>query len=332
MSNVAHYAMGSWQEALSNLITDPKELFALLELDEALLAGADQAVEQFPLRVPRSYVARMQKGNINDPLLRQILPLGIELDVLSGYIADPLQESKANPIPGLLHKYYGRVLITLTSACAIHCRYCFRRHFPYTDNNPGKQGLKKIIDYLAQHTSISEVILSGGDPLAVNDKVLHTLSDELNTLSHIKRLRIHTRLPIVLPERVTDSLLSWFKQLRQAAIIVVHVNHAQEIDWAVKQALHRLHDANVVLLNQSVLLKNINDEVSTLATLSEQLFAAKVMPYYLHVIDKVAGAAHFDMALEQALVLYQALRNILPGYLVPKLVREQAGEKAKIGL
>jgi EF-P beta-lysylation protein EpmB len=331
MSNAADRLITTraWQEALSDLITDPKELLTLLELDHSWLHAAEMAAKQFPLKVPRQFVSRMQKGNPNDPLLKQVLPLGMELQFIPGYSSDPLQEVKANVIPGMLHKYNSRILITLTSACAIHCRYCFRRHFPYASNNPGTQGLKKIFDYIEKNNSINEVILSGGDPLAVNDQLLNYISQSLNDIPHVKRLRIHTRLPVVLPERVTPTLTAWLNQLRQNCIIVIHANHPQEISTEVTTALLQLHEANATMLNQTVLLKGINDDASVLSTLSEKLFLAKVLPYYLHVLDKVQGAAHFDIDLHRAYNLHKELCDHLPGYLVPRLVQENPGEPSK---
>jgi L-lysine 2,3-aminomutase len=318
-----------WQEALSDLITDPRELWALLELDPRQLPEAVAAAQLFPLKVTRSFVARMQKGNLNDPLLKQILPLGIELLPVSDYNSDPLQEMNANPIPGLLHKYYGRVLITLTSACAVHCRYCFRRDFPYQENNPGRLGWEKIFAYIGQNDTISEVILSGGDPLAVSDKLLKLFNDQLALIPHVKRLRIHTRLPIVLPERITPSLLEWITRSTLDVIVVVHANHPNEMTPDVKASLLALRHAGISVLNQSVLLKGVNDDAQTLISLSEVLFKAGVLPYYLHVLDKVPGAAHFDLPRSRARELHTALRHHLPGYLVPRLACEEPGELSK---
>lgn len=319
----------TWQHALSDLITDPAELLTLLRLDPALLPAARLAVKAFPLKVPRGYVARMRKGDPGDPLLRQVLPLGAELEMSAGYVTDPLAEQQANPVPGLLHKYHDRVLVTLTSACAVHCRYCFRRHFPYADNNPGTAGWEKIIAYIGEHPEINEVILSGGDPLAVSDKLLRLFTQKLSKITHIKRFRIHTRLPIVLPERITPELIAWLREMPFQPVLVVHANHAQEIDADVASALASLREANVTLLNQSVLLRGVNDSVDALVALSERLFANGVLPYYLHVLDKVQGAAHFDMPLERARELHAGLTARLSGYLVPKLACEVAGEGAK---
>jgi EF-P beta-lysylation protein EpmB len=322
----------TWQDALSQLVTDPEELLELLALPRELLQPAQLAALAFPLKVPRGYLARIEKSNPHDPLLKQILPLGVELDVMPGYSQDPLQEVEVNPVPGLLHKYHGRVLVTLTSACAVHCRYCFRRHFPYADNNPGTQGWVKIADYIRRDASITEVILSGGDPLSVSDRLLQAFTDQLSGIPHLKRLRIHTRMPIVLPERVTHGLLGWLKALPYEVVMVVHANHPQEINDEVAAALRAIRNIGVTLLNQTVLLRDINDNVATLAALSESLFAAGVMPYYLHVLDKVQGAQHFDMSLATAQSLHAEMAAVLPGYLVPRLVQEEPGKPAKTTL
>jgi len=318
-----------WQEALSDLITDPKELLKILDLDLSMLDAAMAAASEFPLKVPRGFVNRIQKGNPDDPLLKQILPLGLELNIVPGFQSDPLHEATVNPVPGLLHKYHGRVLVTLTSACAVHCRYCFRRHFPYDDNNPGTSGWELIFDYIKNDSSISEVILSGGDPLAVSDKLLKLFTDRMSSIPHIRRLRIHTRLPVVSPERITDEFIHWISHLSIDPVIVIHANHPQEISDDVKFAMLKLRNAGVPLLNQTVLLNGVNDEKGILAMLSEKLFAAGVLPYYLHVLDKVQGAAHFDMELEKARELHAAVGKILPGYLVPRLVCEEPGKAGK---
>ena len=319
----------TWQEELSNIITDPAELLRQLALDTSLLEAAYAAVRLFPLKVTRSYLARMRVGDVNDPLLRQVLPLGAELTESSQYGLDPLGEAKVNPIAGLLHKYHGRVLVTLTSACAIHCRYCFRRHFPYSENNPGREGWEKIFAYVANDMSLREVILSGGDPLAVSDGMLQAFTDRLAMIPHVDTLRIHSRLPIVLPQRVTSELLTWIRGIKQSVVIVVHANHPQEINTEVRDALLSLRDAGAHVLNQAVLLQGVNDNVATLVALSEILFAAGTLPYYLHVLDKVKGAAHFDLPIESARDLHAELTRRLPGYLVPRLVREDAGQASK---
>jgi len=317
-----------WQQELILAVTNPLELCRLLELDPSLFKLSDRSIAQFQLKVPRGYVARMQKGNPYDPLLRQVLPLAQEDQTASGYSLDPLGEAQFNPISGLLHKYHGRVLLTLTGTCAIHCRYCFRRHFPYTENNPAQEW-QNIFNYLEQDPSVSEVILSGGDPLTLNDRSLNAFSDALAKLPQIKRLRIHSRIPIVLPERITPEFVSWLSGIKQKPVLVVHCNHPKEINEPVIQAMRALKVAGITLLNQSVLLKGVNDNLETLVELSEALFAAGVQPYYLHVFDRVQAAAHFDSDLQEVKTLYRQLSHRLPGYLVPKLAQENAGEKAK---
>jgi L-lysine 2,3-aminomutase len=324
--------ISAWQTALVQAITNPRELIEILELDKGLITAAEAAAKLFPLIVPRGFVARMQKGNKADPLLLQVLPLGAEQNIVSGYSVDPLQESAVNPIPGLLHKYHGRVLLTLVGTCAVNCRYCFRRHFPYADNNPGMAGWDQALNYIAQDKTINEVILSGGDPLVANDKILYTLSDKLNAIPHVKRLRIHSRLPIVLPERINAEFIAWCKQLKQRLILVTHCNHAQEICARVRSAMSALTQASVLLLNQTVLLKGVNDKADSLINLSEALFDAGIQPYYLHTLDKVQGAAHFDLSQQQALHLHQAMAKHLPGFLVPRLVQELPGATAKVAI
>ncbi|MEO8402568.1 MAG: EF-P beta-lysylation protein EpmB [Gammaproteobacteria bacterium] len=322
----------AWQTALVNAITDPKELLNLLQLDPGLLDQARRAAALFPLKVPRSFLARMQRNNLNDPLLRQVLPLGAELDEVAGYHADPLQETEANPIPGLLHKYHGRVLLTLVGTCGINCRYCFRREFPYEKNNPGTQGWNKVLEYIAQNETISEVILSGGDPLVVSDSTLRQFTDKLAAIQHVKRLRIHSRMPVVLPERITEDLIDWLSAVRFKTVLVTHCNHAQEINSDVVTVMQKLAQAGVVLLNQTVLLKGVNDNVETLIDLSEALFATGIQPYYLHVLDKVKGAAHFDLDRNIAKKIHWDMTQRLSGYLVPRLVCEQPGAPAKLTL
>jgi EF-P beta-lysylation protein EpmB len=318
-----------WKNALSNTVRDPAELLALLELPPELLAAARQATESFPLRVPRGYLALIEKGNINDPLLRQILPLGEELLEVPGFGTDPVGDSHAAALPGLLHKYHGRVLLTLTGGCAVHCRYCFRRHFPYGEENPGRDGWAAVIDYLQNHPEVNELILSGGDPLLLDTPQLQRLTDRLRALPQLKRLRIHSRLPLVLPERIDSDLLAWLAALPWQLVLVTHANHPDELGIAQAEALRQLKQTGVTLLNQSVLLRGINDNSDTLRQLSESLFAHGVLPYYLHQLDKVSGAAHFEVSDEQARMLHQALQETLPGYLVPRLVRELVGETGK---
>lgn len=322
----------SWQDELNNLIRCPDELFELLQLPKGGLEQARQACKDFPLRVPRPYASRIQPGNIHDPLLQQVLPIGAELQVVPGYSHDPLEEADSNPIPGLIHKYKSRVLLITSPSCAIHCRYCFRRHFPYEDNKPGRNQWQQALDYIAADSAINEVIYSGGDPLSSNDKQLAWLTEQVADIAHITRLRIHTRLPIMIPQRVTEECLRWLSETRLQTVMVLHINHAQEIDDEVAATLAKLQQHKVTLLNQAVLLKGINDDVRTQVALGEKLFANGVLPYYLHLLDKVEGAAHFDIDRDQALKLHKAMQAELPGFLVPKLVQEIAGAPSKVAV
>ena len=310
-----------WKRLQANAVSDPAELLALLGLDPVLLPAARAAAALFPLRVPRGYVQRMRQGDPADPLLRQVLPLGVELDEASGFGTDPVGESGTELVPGLLQKYAGRVLITTTGACGVHCRYCFRRHFPYAEQNP-RRHWDEIVARIAADDSIHEVILSGGDPLTLDTPRLAAMTHDLQSIAHLRRLRIHTRQPVVLPERVDAALLEWLGGLRFDVAIVVHANHANEIDAGVRRALRALRDTGASLLNQSVLLRGVNDSTDTLAALSEALFAAGVLPYYLHLLDPVAGAAHFEVSENEARTLVNALHARISGFLVPRLVRE----------
>lgn len=318
-----------WQQLLADAVTDPRELCALLDLDPALIQPALAAARGFALRVPRSYVARMRKGDPNDPLLLQVLPVSAETQVVEGFATDPVGDLDRRAAQGVLHKYRGRALLVTTGACAVHCRYCFRRHFPYGEESALQRGWQPALEHLRADPTVSEVILSGGDPWSLSDRRLEQLTDGLQTIPHLRRLRIHTRYPIVLPERIDAGLLAWLRGVQLQKVVVLHANHAREIDASVREACQRLSAAGATLLNQSVLLKGVNDSVGALAELSEALFETHVLPYYLHVLDKVHGAAHFDLPEARALQLHQELTAQLPGYLVPKLVREVAGAPAK---
>ncbi|HEY5755006.1 MAG TPA: EF-P beta-lysylation protein EpmB [Steroidobacter sp.] len=322
-------AAPGWQQLLADAVTDPRELCTLLDLDPALVLPAVAAAKAFALRVPRSYVARMRKGDPNDPLLLQVLPVSAETQVVEGFVSDPVGDMDRRAAQGLLHKYHGRALLVATGACAVHCRYCFRRHFPCGEESALQQGWQPAIEHLRADPTISEVILSGGDPWSLSDRRLKQLTDALQAIPHIRRLRVHTRYPIVLPERIDCGLLDWLRGLRLQKVVVIHANHAHEIDDSVRHACRQLSAAGVTLLNQSVLLKGVNDTVEALAELSEVLFETHVLPYYLHVLDKVRGAAHFDLPEPFGLQLHRELTARLPGYLVPKLVREIAGAPAK---
>ncbi|RDH42493.1 EF-P beta-lysylation protein EpmB [Zooshikella ganghwensis] len=319
-----------WQQTLSESITDPHELFELLGLDADLLPAANEASGSFPLRVPHPFVQRMRKGDINDPLLQQVLPTAAELISTAGYSVDPLAERPKNMHKGIIHKYKGRVLLVVGSTCAINCRYCFRRHFPYEENRLNKRQWQEALDYITKDDTIREVIYSGGDPLAVNDQRLKWLTEEIAKIPHIERLRVHTRLPIVIPERICPELLDWLTSTRLKTLVVVHCNHPNEIDDKVGFALQQLQQAGCTVLNQTVLLKGINDNPEVLISLSEKLVSWGAFPYYLHVLDKVQGAAHFDIDHAKAQHIVGQMMKLGSGYLIPKLTIEQAGAASKL--
>lgn len=321
----------AWRRELAAAVTRADELLALLGLPAE--PAAEAAAGLFGLRVPRGFIARMRPGDRHDPLLLQVLPQAAEgAATPSGYGPDPLDEAAAMVVPGLLHKYRGRVLLTLTGACGVHCRYCFRRHYPYAEANPGGSHWPATLDYIAANADITEVILSGGDPLSLGDTRLAALCTDLAAIPHLRRLRIHSRLPVVLPARITPGLLETLAGGRLGAVLVVHANHPNEIDTRVRQALRQTAAAGVPVLNQAVLLRGINDRADTLCALSEVLFEAGALPYYLHQLDRVQGAAHFEVPDAEAIALMTELRARLPGYLVPRLVREQADAPAKTPL
>lgn len=325
----ASWQHSPWQKLLSEAITRPEELFELLKLDKSSLPDALLAHSDFALRVPRGYVGLMEPENPDDPLLRQVLPVSAELDTVEGFNRDPVGDLAASKAPGILHKYRGRVLLIATGACAINCRYCFRRHFPYSEQSAYRSRWNQSLDYIAGDKSISEVILSGGDPLLLNDSQLGELIQSIEAIPHVKRLRLHSRLPVVLPERTTIDLIRNLSTSRLDTVLVVHTNHANELGESAVFACQQLYKAGVTLLNQTVILRGINNNADTLAALSEALFDAKVMPYYLHMLDPVQGAAHFDISTEDALGIHTELQNRLPGYLVPRLVKEEAGKASK---
>ena len=326
-----------WQQLWREAVRDPRELLSLLGL--AHLAGqlSEDAATQFPLRVPRGFVDRMRHGDPHDPLLRQVLPLDDEDRIVAGFGLDAVGDIAARAASGVIRKYHGRALLVATGSCAIHCRYCFRRHFPYAAETAAAGGWSDAIALIASDASIDEVILSGGDPLSLATSKLAELTDALASIPHLKRLRIHTRLPTVLPERVDAALLAWLRALPWPVTVVVHVNHANEFDGKVDAALASLRETGaaskgIVLLNQAVLLRGVNDTVDALADLSERSFASGVLPYYLHQLDRVAGTAHFEVDDARARDLHAALAARLSGYLVPRLVREVAGDPGKRAL
>lgn len=317
-----------WQQSWRDAIREPAELLSMLGLERVVDASA-AAAAQFPLRVPRGFVARMRHGDPHDPLLRQVLPLDDELRAVPGFSLDAVGDAAARAGHGVIHKYRGRALLVATGSCAVHCRYCFRRHFPYAEETAAAGGWQAALDAIAADDSLHEVILSGGDPLSLATPKLAELTGALAGIGHVRRLRIHTRLPVVLPERVDAGLLAWLAALPWPVVVVVHANHAQEFDAGVDAAVGRLRGHGITVLNQAVLLRGVNDSVDALATLCERGFAAGVLPYYLHQLDRVAGAAHFEVPDDDALRLHAALRARLPGYLLPRLVREVAGDASK---
>ena len=316
----------SWQKKLAQGFSSASELLTYLELPHQDMALMET---QFPSRIPLSFAQRMQKGNLQDPLLLQVLAVEQELEEVEGYNLDPLNELESNPLKGLIHKYHGRVLLTLTGACAVNCRYCFRRHFPYQANNPGRAGWEAVINYLNNDKTITEVILSGGDPLLASNILIGELLARLEEIPHVHTLRIHSRIPIVFPERIDKGFLDLLASSRLNKVMVVHCNHAQELDHSIKEVCIQLKQVGCHLLNQSVLLAGINDKPELLSALSQALFAYGIMPYYLHVLDKVKGAAHFDLPRAEAITIHTRLQALLPGYLVPRLVCEEPGKLNK---
>ncbi|MEG3132048.1 EF-P beta-lysylation protein EpmB [Rouxiella sp. T17] len=321
-----------WLYQLGDVITDPDELLTLLALnDHADLQQGRNARRLFPLRVPRAFVARMQPGDPQDPLLLQVLTAREEFIAAPGFSTDPLDEQKS-VVPGLLHKYRNRALLLVKGGCAVNCRYCFRRHFPYQENQGNKNNWSQALEYIRTQPELDEIIFSGGDPLMAKDHELDWLISELEAIPHIKRLRIHSRLPVVIPARITQGLCQRFADSRLQVLMVTHINHANEIDDALRDSMTRLKKVGVTLLNQSVLLRGVNDNADTLAQLSNALFDAGILPYYIHVLDKVQGAAHFMVNDDEARALIKALLSKVSGYLVPTLAREIGGEPSKTPL
>ncbi len=325
-------AAARWQQLWRDAVREPRELLSLLGLQGPNLGLSDAAAAQFPLRVPRGFVARMRYGDPHDPLLRQVLPIADEDRRVPGFSLDAVGDAAARAGEGLIRKYRGRALLIATGSCAVHCRYCFRRHFPYAEETAAREGWRAAVEAIAVDPAIDEVILSGGDPLSLATSKLEELTRTLASVPHLRRLRIHTRLPVVLPERVDAGLLAWLRGLPWPVAMVIHANHANEFDAAVDAALADLRAAGASLLNQAVLLRGVNDSVEALAALSERGYAAGVLPYYLHQLDRVDGAAHFEVPDDRARALHAALVAALPGYLVPKLVREVAGDPSKRAL
>ncbi len=323
------HVKAAWQQQLANAIRDPLALLQHLEIEDQVQLADPASHQSFACRAPLPFVNRIEKGNPLDPLLRQVLPINDELIITPGYSTDPLLELEHTPQQGLLHKYHGRVLLTLTGACAIHCRYCFRRHFPYADHSLSRERWQGALQYIKQHHDIHEVIFSGGDPLTSKDAQLQQMIIDLEAVPHITTLRFHSRLPIVIPSRITDSLCQMLNQSRFRCVMVIHCNHANEIDSHVQAALEALQTHRVSVLNQAVLLQGVNDNTPALRALSERLHQAYVLPYYLHLLDATQGAAHFNVGESRAIELMTQLQGQLPGYLVPRLAKEEAFKEAK---
>jgi len=327
-AEIRHYQK-NWQQQLAEAIGSLEELCAYLDLPMDQLPVSVAAAKDFPLRVPLNFADCMEKGNPNDPLLRQILPVRDELTFYPNYSDDPVGDLQAATESGVLHKYHGRMLMINTGSCAIHCRYCFRRNFPYGDFQLSKQREFAAVQSIREDSSITEVILSGGDPLLLNDARLGSLIRELSAVGHLRRIRIHSRLPVVLPSRITEKLVGLLVESGKQIILVIHCNHAREINDRVAAACRILNGSGITVLNQSVLLKGVNDSADALCELSERLFGVGVIPYYLHLLDKARGTGHFEISRTEALAILRQVQNRLPGYLVPRLVQEQAGAPAK---
>ena len=318
-----------WKQILAGAINNSERLLQALELPLDVSAAQRQAADEFPVLVPQPFLNKMQKGNPQDPLLIQVLPRADETESAPGFVSDPLSEQHSNTQKGIIHKYHGRVLVLLSTGCAVNCRYCFRRHFPYKDNRVGKRDWHEILDYLRADNSIEEVILSGGDPLMLGDTQLQEFLHQIEKIKHIRRLRMHSRLPVMIPQRITQALVDMLACSRFDCSLVLHINHINEVDQELTDYLRPLRLAGITLLNQTVLLKGVNDSVEQLASLSKGLFHSGILPYYLHLLDRVMGAQHFEISEKSALNIYQGLLLQLPGYLVPKLVREESGKGSK---
>ncbi|OGV31411.1 MAG: EF-P beta-lysylation protein EpmB [Legionellales bacterium RIFCSPHIGHO2_12_FULL_35_11] len=317
----------NWQAVLVNGFSSAKLLLEYLHLPDHKFSTLAQ--KSFATRVPLHFASLMEKKNPQDPLLLQVLA-SLEEEVLQeGYTDDPLLEKEYNKIPGLIHKYSSRVLLTITGICAINCRYCFRREFPYQINNPGRLGWQKAFDYIAENKNISEVIFSGGDPLLAADSTLEYLFSKIASISHVQILRIHTRVPVVLPERIGEKLLQIIANSHLRIVIVLHCNHPNEISPKLEEVCYNLRKIGCHLLNQTVLLKGVNTNSATLINLSYRLFAINVLPYYLHLLDKTSGTGHFDIAEDDAKAIFREMQKNLPGYLLPRMVREEHGKTSK---
>ena len=321
----------TWQQHMKNAIRTSQGLASALDLPLSEIDSGD-ATQPFPLFAPLPFVSRMEPGNIEDPLLRQVLPVAEEKIQAEGYLKDPLKEDQFSISPGLLHKYDSRALMIINGTCAVHCRYCFRRNFPYQESLQSTGDWDRAIQQIESDVSVHEIILSGGDPLTVVDDRLTELVQRLDQIQHLQRLRIHTRLPIVIPQRITGDLIETINETRMAITIVVHANHANEVDESVAHHLGRLSQTRATVLNQSVLLRGINDDPSELIELSQRLIACGTVPYYLHQLDPVIGAQHFHVPIQQGREIIKEMRTRISGYLVPRYVQERPGQPNKTPL
>ncbi|MGR9105519.1 MAG: EF-P beta-lysylation protein EpmB [Gammaproteobacteria bacterium] len=326
----SHDRHASWQEELANSFHTAEQLFVYLGLDRGLLPPSQSTANPFPFKVTRSFAAKIEKGEIDDPLLKQILPSITETSDSPGFVDNPVGDLEALATTGLLHKYRNRVLLITTGACAVNCRYCFRRNYPYSGNQLGIGARGEAWRYIAERPEITEVILSGGDPLVLVNSSLAEIVASIAAIPHVRRLRIHTRIPSVLPSRIEPSLLKILSTSRLQSVIVTHINHPNEIDERTRAAVAALLTAGIRVLNQAVLLKGVNDDPKTLSTLLETAFDAGIHPYYLHMLDRASGTAHFEVAEDLCRSLEETLRKTLPGYLLPRFVREIKGSPYKV--
>ena len=324
----------SWQLAMKRAIRSGSELRKTVGLppdpaEDLDAAGKLAGERDFPTFAPLEYISRIRPGDAEDPLLRQILPVTDEQTEKSGFGADPVGDLNSLVSPGVLHKYEGRALILTTAACGIHCRYCFRREFPYREAGSRQNDWLPSIEYIEQHPDIEEVILSGGDPLTTSDEKFQELMSALEKIHHLKRLRIHSRMPVVIPQRVTGQLLDMLSSSRLATWMVIHANHPHELSDSVLSGMGAMIDAGIPVLNQSVLLRGVNDRSETLIELCRLLVNHRIQPYYLHQLDRVRGATHFEVPIETGMKIIEDLRSELPGFAVPQYVVEKPGEKSK---
>ncbi|MFQ3230037.1 EF-P beta-lysylation protein EpmB [Reinekea sp.] len=319
----------SWQKQLATAFKSASELLHYLNIDPNKTDFITNEDAGFVLRVPKAFADLMNKGDKDDPLLQQVMIKQSELLLTEGYLADPLQEASFNPTPGLIHKYGNRALLIAHQSCAVHCRYCFRRHFPYDQQQLRQTELEQALDYLKQRPEITEVILSGGDPLNLSDRRLEQLISTLDQLPNLTTIRIHSRTPVVVPDRISPELIDTFARVKKKIVLVLHINHSNEIGTALAQKLPALTKVGVTLLNQSVLLRGVNDNAQTLIELSNTLWQNNILPYYLHLLDPVQGAAHFNIEQSTANTLWQALQSSVSGYLLPRLVREVPEKSSK---